>query len=781
MEIARDINEELKSSYIDYAMSVIVGRALPDVRDGLKPVQRRILYVMYEMGLFSNRPYRKCARIVGDVLGKYHPHGDSAVYDALVRMAQDFNLRYPLVDGQGNFGSIDGDEAAAMRYTEARLTKIAEEMLADIEKETVDFVPNFDATLKEPSNLPTKIPNLLINGSSGIAVGMATNIPPHNLAEVCDGIVAFIEDEDITVDELMKFIRGPDFPTGGIIVGTEGIRNAYRTGRGKIVVRGKVEIEDRTLVIREIPYQVNKANLVEKIAELARDGRMEEIKAVRDESDREGIRIVVELKSGANVNVVLNKLYKYTSLQTTFGIINLALVNNQPRVLNLKDLISEFVNHRREIVRRRTEYELKKAEERLHIVEGLKIAVENIDTAIEIIKKSDSVSVARERLMERFHLTENQADAILQMRLQKLTAMEIDALMKEYEELRKRIQEYRDILSSRARIDEIIVREVQEVKERFGDERRTRILREFHDINHEDLISEETNLLVITKGGYAKRVDLGAFRSQSRGGSGVLGINLRTDDEITAVGVVNTTHRLLMFTNTGKAYWIHPYEVPKLDRTARGTSLKHLISLENGEHVVSAISVPDFSGKVLILTEDGYIKAVELQDFENAKRGGIIAVNGEIHTAKLAEGEDVVISTENGMLIRFDTSSVPVYGRNAKGVKAIRLKRNDRIAWMDCGDGSEVLLLTENGYGKRTKISEFRKIGRGGMGVIAFRVRGKTGGVVFSEFVRYGKLFAFSRDGNAILVSVDQISVQGRNSSGVIVAKNGVVRAVQVE
>ena len=781
MEIARDINEELKSSYIDYAMSVIVGRALPDVRDGLKPVQRRILYVMYEMGLFSNRPYRKCARIVGDVLGKYHPHGDSAVYDALVRMAQDFNLRYPLVDGQGNFGSIDGDEAAAMRYTEARLTKIAEEMLADIEKETVDFVPNFDATLKEPSNLPTKIPNLLINGSSGIAVGMATNIPPHNLAEVCDGIVAFIEDEDITVDELMKFIRGPDFPTGGIIVGTEGIRNAYRTGRGKIVVRGKVEIEDRTLVIREIPYQVNKANLVEKIAELARDGRMEEIKAVRDESDREGIRIVVELKSGANVNVVLNKLYKYTSLQTTFGIINLALVNNQPRVLNLKDLISEFVNHRREIVRRRTEYELKKAEERLHIVEGLKIAVENIDTAIEIIKKSDSVSVARERLMERFHLTENQADAILQMRLQKLTAMEIDALMKEYEELRKRIQEYRDILSSRARIDEIIVREVQEVKERFGDERRTRILREFHDINHEDLISEETNLLVITKGGYAKRVDLGAFRSQSRGGSGVLGINLRTDDEITAVGVVNTTHRLLMFTNTGKAYWIHPYEVPKLDRTARGTSLKHLISLENGEHVVSAISVPDFSGKVLILTEDGYIKAVELQDFENAKRGGIIAVNGEIHTAKLAEGEDVVISTENGMLIRFDTSSVPVYGRNAKGVKAIRLKRNDRIAWMDCGNGSEVLLLTENGYGKRTKISEFRKIGRGGMGVIAFRVRGKTGGVVFSEFVRYGKLFAFSRDGNAILVSVDQISVQGRNSSGVIVAKNGVVRAVQVK
>ncbi len=781
MEIARDINEELKSSYIDYAMSVIVGRALPDARDGLKPVQRRILYAMYEMGLFSNRPYRKCARIVGDVLGKYHPHGDSAVYDALVRMAQDFNLRYPLVDGQGNFGSIDGDEAAAMRYTEARLTKMAEEMLADIEKDTVDFVPNFDATLNEPSTLPAKIPNLLVNGSSGIAVGMATNMPPHNLAEVCDAIVAFIENEDISVDELMKFVKGPDFPTGGIIVGIEGIREAYRTGRGKIVVRGRVEIEDRAVVIREIPYQVNKANLVEKIAELAREGRIEEIKTVRDESDREGIRIVVELKGGANVNVVLNKLYKYTSLQTTFGIINLALVDNQPRVLTLKDLISEFVNHRRNIVRRRTEYELKKAEERLHIVEGLKVAVENIDTAIEIIKGSDSISDARDRLMERFKLTEKQTDAILQMRLQKLTAMEIDALMKEYKELRERIQEYRSILSSRAKIDEIIVRETQEIKEKFGDERRTRILREFQDINHEDLISEEVNLLVITKGGYAKRVDLGAFRSQSRGGAGVLGINLRTDDEITTVSVVNTIHKLLLFTNTGRAYWIHPYEIPKLDRTARGTSLKHLISLENGEYVVSAISVPDFSGKVLILTDDGYIKAVELQDFENAKRGGIIAVNGNIHTAKPADGEDVIISTESGMLIRFDTSSVPIYGRNAKGVRAVRLRRDDRIAWMDCGSGSEILLLTENGYGKRTRIGEFRKIGRGGMGVIAFRVRGKTGKVVFSEFVRHGKLFAFSRDGNAILVNVDQISVQGRNSSGVIVAKNGVAKAVQVE
>ncbi len=781
MEIARDINEELKSAYIDYAMSVIVGRALPDVRDGLKPVQRRILYAMYEMGLFSNRPYRKCARIVGDVLGKYHPHGDSAVYDALVRMAQDFNLRYTLVDGQGNFGSIDGDEAAAMRYTEARLTKIAEEMLSDIEKETVDFVPNFDATLKEPLTLPAKIPNLLINGSSGIAVGMATNIPPHNLSEVCDAVVAYINDEDISIEELMKHVKGPDFPTGGIIVGVEGIQEAYRTGRGKITVRGKVEIEERTLIIKEIPYQVNKANLVEKIAELAREGRIEEIKSVRDESDREGIRIVVELKGGANANIVLNKLYKYTQLQTTFGIINLALVDNQPRVLTLKDLISEFVNHRRTIIRRRTEFELKKAEDRLHIVEGLKIAVENIDSAIETIKKSESISSARENLMKKFGLTEKQADAVLQMRLQKLTAIEIDGLLKEHRELKKKIEEYKRILESRARIDEIIVNETIEIREKFGDDRRTEIARAYQEINHHDLISEETNLLVITRGGYAKRVDMGAFRSQSRGGSGVLGINLRADDEISAICAVNTTHRLLLFTKKGKAYWIYPYEIPKLDRTARGMSLRHLISLEEGDHVVSAVSLREFSGRVLILTEDGFIKAVDLEDFENAKRAGIIAVNGVIKAVKIAEGSDVVISTENGMVIRFDASAVPVYGRNAKGVRAIRLRSSDRIAWMDCGKGNEVLILTENGYGKRTNLREFRKTGRGGVGVIGFRVNRKTGKVVFSEVVRFKKLFTFSRDGNAILVDINQISLQGRNSSGVIVARNGILKALQVE
>ncbi|AIY90527.1 DNA gyrase subunit A [Geoglobus acetivorans] len=780
MEIARDISEELKVSYLDYAMSVIVGRAIPDVRDGLKPVQRRILYAMYEMGLYSNRPYRKSARIVGDVLGKYHPHGDSAVYDALVRMAQDFNMRYPLIDGQGNFGSIDGDEPAAMRYTEARLTKLAEEMLADIDKETVDFIPNFDATLKEPVVLPARLPNLLINGSSGIAVGMATNMPPHNLREICDAIIAYIENEDITVEELMEYVKGPDFPTGGIIVGTGGIRDAYQTGKGKITVRGRAEIEDNSIVIREIPYQVNKANLVEKIAGLARDGKIEEIKTVRDESDREGIRIVVELKNGANAGVVLNRLYKYTQLQTTFGIINLALVDNQPRVMSLKELIAEFVRHRREVVRRRAEYELRKAEERLHIVEGLKIAIENIDEAIEIIKKSESTEVARRGLVERFELTEKQAEAILQMRLQRLTAMEIDSLLKEYRELKEKIEELKAILASRRKIDEIIIRETREIAEKYGDERRTRILADVGEITEADLIAEEENLLIVTKSGYAKRVDLKSFRAQGRGGVGVQGINLRNEDEIAFLGIVNSAHRLILFTNKGRAYWINAYEIPKLDRVARGTSLRNMVSMESDEHVVSALSAEEFKGEILLLTADGYIKTVKLSEFENAKRSGIIAVTGEPVAVKPARGKEVIITTRKGMLVRFDRSEVPTYGRTAKGVKAIRLKSGDEIAWMDCGSEKEILLLSENGYGKRVKTGEFRKISRGGQGVICFKATAKTGNVVFAEFVRGNGLFAFSRDGNVILVNMDEISVQGRNTTGVIVARNGVVKATQV-
>lgn len=781
MEIMKDISEELKASYLDYAMSVIVGRAIPDVRDGLKPVQRRILYAMYEMGLLSNRPYRKSARIVGDVLGKYHPHGDSAVYDALVRMAQDFNMRYPLVDGQGNFGSIDGDEPAAMRYTEARLTKIAEEMLADIDKETVDFVPNFDATLKEPSVLPSKIPNLLANGSSGIAVGMATNIPPHNLREICDAVIAYIENEEISVEELMNYIKGPDFPTGGIIVGRGGIKEAYKTGKGKITVRGRVEFEDDVIVIREIPYQVNKANLVEKIAELAREGKIEEIKAVRDESDREGIRVVIELKSGANARIVLNRLYKFTQLQTTFGIINLALVDNQPKVLSLKEMIAEFVNHRREVVRRRTEFELKKAEERLHIVEGLKVAVESIDETVELIKSSESPEVAKKKLVDRFNLTEKQAEAILQMRLQRLTALEIDSLLKEYKELKERIEELKSILESKRKIDEIIIQETREIAEKYGEERRTKIIDGDDEISESDLFAEEENLLIITKGGYAKRVDLSSFRTQGRGGSGVVGVSLKDDDEICYLGIVNSAYRLILFTNKGKAYWINAYEIPKLERTARGTSLRSMISIEQDEYVVGAISSEDFRGEVLILTKDGYIKAVKLSEFENAKRAGIVAVNGEPAIIKKARGKEILISTKNGMLVRFEREEVPVYGRTAKGVKALKLKEGDEIAWMDCGSEKEILLLSENGYGKRVETDEFRKISRGGQGVICFRVTEKTGNVVFSEFVRGERVLAVSRDGSTIVVSIKDISQQGRNTTGVIVARNGIEKAVQVE
>ena len=613
MELLRDISEELKSSYIDYAMSVIVGRALPDVRDGLKPVQRRILYAMYEMGLFSNRPYRKSARIVGEVLGKYHPHGDTAVYDALVRLAQDFSMRYPLVDGQGNFGSIDGDSPAAMRYTEARLTKIAEEMLVDIEKNTVDFMPNFDATLQEPVVLPAKIPNLLINGSSGIAVGMATNIPPHNLSEVCDAIIAYIRNPEISVEGLMKYIKGPDFPTGGIIVGREGIVEAYRTGRGKVVVRGRVEVEGDTLIIKEVPYMVNKAKLVESIAELAKE-KIDEIRAIRDESDREGIRVVIELKSGSNPDLVLKKLYAYSNLQTTFGIISLALIDKEPKILNLKEIVEHYVNHRREVIRRRTSFELEKAKDRLHIVEGLKVVVEDIDNAVDLVRSSASPSEAKDRLMSKYSLSPKQADAVLQMRLQKLTAIEIDSLLAEYEELKAKIAEYESILADPKRIDDIIVREIEEVKEKYGDERRTEIVMHPDEIAAEDLIEEDENIVVITSEGFAKRMSLEEFRLQARGGVGVIGLTLSKGDEVSVFRVCKSTDSLLLFTNSGRVFWIYAHEIPKMDRTAKGTTIKKFIRLENGEKIVSAIGVDKFDERqVVILSPDGYIKRVSLE------------------------------------------------------------------------------------------------------------------------------------------------------------------------
>jgi len=774
MELVRDVAEELKSSYLDYAMSVIVGRALPDVRDGLKPVQRRILWTMYEMGLRHDRPYRKCARVVGETLGKYHPHGDQPVYEALVRMAQDFVMRYPLIDGQGNFGSIDGDEPAAMRYTECRLTKLAEELLEDIDKNTVDFQPNFDATLKEPVVLPAKLPNLLVNGCTGIAVGMATNIPPHNLREICDAIMAYIRNPEIGVDELMKFVRGPDFPTGGVIVGIKGIRDAYETGKGRIVVRGKVELEDGAIVIKEIPYMVNKAKLVEKIADLIKNGKLDEAKTVRDESDREGIRVVVELKSGANVKTALNKLYAYTPLQTTFGIINLALVNGEPRILSLKDMIACYVAHRREVVRRRTEFELEKAEDRLHIVEGLKVAVENLERVVEIVRGSGSPEEAKSKLIEEFGLSEKQAESILQMRLQKLTSTEISELMEEYRSLKLKIDELRRILSESGRIDEIIVEELEDLKRKYGDRRRTEIIEEEEEIKAEELVSEETNLVVFTSEGYFKRCDI-EFRAQGRGGVGVLGMPVRDGDEVEFAILCSTKQKLLMFTNVGKAYWLPVHEIPKQDRTGKGVSLRKFLGVGDGERVVSAVALDDFDrGDVVILTEDGHIKRTPVSDFANAKRAGIIASAGRIAFAKLYKNGDVVIGTKNGYVVRFDSEEVPVKGRNARGVRAINLREGDKIAWMSVGMGRYLLLLTEDGLGKRTELEEFRKTSRGSMGVIGIKGR-----LAVVEFVRGDEdVLIFTKDGHAIRVAVKRIPKQGRVSKGVEVSKKGVACAV---
>ena len=777
MELIRDISEELKSSYLDYAMSVIVGRALPDVRDGLKPVQRRILWTMYEMGLRHDRPYRKCARVVGETLGKYHPHGDQPVYEALVRMAQDFVMRYPLIDGQGNFGSIDGDEPAAMRYTECRLTKLAEELLADIDKDTVDFVPNFDATLKEPSVLPAKLPNLLVNGSSGIAVGMATNIPPHNLKEVCDAIIAYIRNPNITVRELMRYIKGPDFPTGGVIVGVKGIEEAYETGKGRIVIRGRVEIEDGAIVIREIPYMVNKAKLVEKIADLIKNGKLEEARTVRDESDREGIRVVIELKSGADVNTALKKLYSYTPLQTTYGIINLALVNGEPRILSLKELIACYVDHRREVVRRRTEYELKKAQDRLHIVEGLKIAVENLEDVINLIKESESPEIAKKQLVEKYRMSEKQAEAILQMRLQKLTSAEISSLIKEYEDLKRQITELSAILADRAKIDQIIVEELRELKRKYGDERRTEILEKEEEIKAEELVTAEENVVVFTKDGFFKRCEV-EFRTQGRGGVGVLGMPVRNGDEPVFAVLCNTRQKLLIFSDAGKAYWIAVHDIPKQDRTGKGVSIRKFLGLGEEERVVSAVAVDDFGEDeyVAVLTEDGYIKRTKLSEFANAKKAGIIASSGRIAFARMFREGEVAIGTRNGYVVRFKAEEVPEKGRNARGVKAVNLREGDSIAWLSIGKGKELLILTEDGLGKRTNLDEFRLTSRGSMGVI-----GVKGCLAVVEFIKGDEdVLIFTKDGHAIRVAVKNIPKQGRVSKGVEVSKKGVACAILI-
>lgn len=781
MELLREISQELKGSYIDYAMSVIVGRALPDVRDGLKPVQRRILYAMYEMGLRSNRPHRKCARIVGDVLGKYHPHGDTAVYDTLVRMAQDFAIRYPLVDGQGNFGSIDGDSAAAMRYTEARLSQIAEEMLTDIEKETVNFIPNFDATLNEPVVLPSGIPNLLINGGSGIAVGMATNLPPHNLREVCEAIIATLKEPTITIGELRQYIEGPDFPTGGIIVGRQGIIDAYESGRGKITVRGKIDVEDEVLIIREVPYMVNKAKLVERIAELIKGGKLEEIKTVRDESDREGIRVVLELRG--NPQTAINKLYTFTNLQTTFGVINLALVNGEPRILNLKDLILEYIGHRREIIKRRTEFDLKKAEERLHIVEGLRKAVSDIDNVVQLIKTSKSPDEAKSRLMENYELSEAQSTAILQMRLQKLTGIEMESLESEYQDLLAKIKEYKEILSFPEKIDLIITNEMEEIKEKYGDERRTEITYEEGEITTHELVAAEDNLIVLTEGGYVKRMDIQTFKRQNRGGVGIIGFNLKEQDLPTLITVGNTHDKLLIFTDAGKSYWINTYEIIKQERLGRGVSIRRYIGAEENEKVVSMVSTPELDGEIVILTEDGYIKRVKLKDFENAKRAGIIASAGRISQVKFVNGTEVIISTKHGKLARFKIEKIPVYGRSAKGVKSIKLREGDEMANLAIvKEHGEVFSLTRKGIGKRTPVEMYRITNRGSMGVINLKTTERTGPVVFTDYVEGDEdILIFSTDGYALKIAAKDVAKQGRAASGVIVSRKEVACATLIE
>ncbi|NOZ82361.1 MAG: DNA gyrase subunit A [Euryarchaeota archaeon] len=771
------IEEEMKRSYIDYAMSVIVGRALPDVRDGLKPVHRRILYAMYELGLLHNRPYKKSARIVGEVLGKYHPHGDAAVYDALVRMVQDFSMRYPLIDGQGNFGSIDGDAAAAMRYTEARLAEIAEEMLADIEKETVDFVPNFDDSLKEPSVLPAKLPNLLINGSSGIAVGMATNIPPHNLGEVCDAIAMMIDNPDATLEELMQVIRGPDFPTGACILGRKGIVQAYTTGRGTLKLRGKAHIEEgrkAKIVITEIPYMVNKAKLIESIAELVRNKKIEGISDIRDESDREGMRIVVELRKGAQAKVVLNQLYKHTQLETSFGVINLVLVDGEPKVLSLQETIREFIKHRTQVVRRRSEYELKQAEKRAHVLEGLLVALKNIDEVIKIIRGSPGVKEAKERLMSRFSLTEVQAQAILDMRLQKLAKLEREKLRKEHEELKRRIEELRELLGSEEKILQVVKRETLELKEKYGDARRTEILSDEGELEMEDLIAKEDMVVTITQNGYIKRLPARTYRNQRRGGRGIVGVEAG-EDRVRDVYVASSHDYMLFFSSSGKVYWRRVYEIPEAGRYSKGKAMVNLLGEAEGERITATLAVSEFCDECFLVfaTRQGKVKKTPLSAFGNPRRAGIIAITlaegDELVEVEMAEqGDELMLATKFGKAIRFSEGDVRAMGRNAMGVTGITLRRGDEVVAMEVLRGETVLTVTENGYGKRTSVSEYPLQRRGGKGVINILPTPRNGTVVSILCVdEEDEVVLTSAKGVVIRLRVSEVPVMGRSTQGV--------------
>jgi DNA gyrase subunit A len=778
------IDEEMKTSYLNYSMSVIIGRALPDARDGLKPVHRRILFGMKEMGLFQNRPYRKSAKIVGEIMGNYHPHGDNAIYDSMVRMAQDFNMRYLLVDGQGNFGSIDGDPPAAMRYTEARLAGLSDEILADIDKDTVDFGPNYDESILEPAVLPSRVPNLLVNGTSGIAVGMATNIPPHNLGEVIDGAMVLLENPRATIEDLCELIHGPDFPTAGFIHGFSGIKSAYSTGRGIIQMRGRARTEqigksDReAIIITELPYQVNKARLIERIAELVRDKKLEGISDLRDESDREGMRIVVELKRGENGLVLLNQLYKHTAMQSTFGVIMLALVDNQPRVLNLQQVLEVFLKHRREVVVRRTRFELRKAEERAHILEGLKIALDHLDAVITLIRQSTNPEEARIGLMREFELSTIQAQAILDMRLQRLTSMEREKLILEYEELLKQIEYLRSILASETLVKKIIKEELLAIKEKYSDPRRTQIIEESADINLEDTIADEEMVITVSHNGYIKRNPVSIYRSQRRGGKGKIGMGTKEEDFVKQLFVASTHDYILFFTNKGRLHWQKVYQIPEAGRISKGKALVNLLSLGPDEYSTAILPVKEFREDwyVVFATRKGTIKKTTLDSYGNVRAGGIIALTLEegdsLIAAKLTTGiEDIFLGSKSGIGIRFKEDAVRPTGRNAMGVRGMNLEDGDELVGMeivDAREGTSIMAVTDKGFGKKTALEQYRVQGRAGKGIITIRASDKTGTVVgILQVTNHEDIMLITAEGKILRFKVSSLREIGRATQGV--------------
>ncbi len=779
------VEEEMKNSYLDYSMSVIVGRALPDVRDGLKPVHRRILYGMYDMGLHHNKPFRKAAKIVGEVMGNYHPHGDSAIYDSLVRMAQNFNMRYPLVAGQGNFGSVDGDPPAAMRYTEARLAGISAELLADIDKDTVDFCPNYDDSLTEPTLLPVKIPNLLVNGTTGIAVGMATNIPPHNLTEVINAMVALIHDPGLTVDKLMQYIKGPDFPTAGYILGREGIVNAYRTGRGSIKMQAKVMIEQikngkERIIVTELPYQVNKAQQVENIARLVHDKKVEGITDLRDESDREGMRIVIEVGRNDNAQIVLNNLFKHTSLRTSFGVNMLALVNGRPQTLNLKQVLEHFIAHRKQVVVRRSRFELNRAEKRAHILEGLKIALKFLDKIIKIIRSSANVEIAKQSLMNNFKLSSLQAQAILDMRLHQLTNLETKKIEEEYLEIIKTIERLRSILASERKISAIIVEEIEYIRKKYGDARRTEIIGALADLSMEDLITEEDMVITVSNLGYIKRLPVSTYRSQRRGGRGVAGMGTKSEDFVEHLFIASTHHYILFFTNQGRVYWLKVYEIPEAGRVSKGKAIINLIRLQPGESVETFIPVKQFAeNRFLVMgTEQGLIKRTRLTAYSNPRVGGIIALtlnpgDNLFQVMEASEDMDVVLATRMGKAIRFKVGQIREVGRTGRGVRGIHLRQKDKVVGMSIlSRGGSLLTVTNKGFGKRTSLEAYRSQSRGGHGMINIKVTERNGEVVTIKSVSDSdELMMISSSGTVIRTAVKAINPVGRNAQGVRLIK----------